>query len=161
MMIRPELSADVRRIYDVTQSAFPTPDEAELVNRLRADGDSIISLVAVEADRIIGHAVFSKMEAPFKALGLGPVSVVPEAQGAGVGSALINAGIELARAKGLQCIFCLGDPNYYQRFGFSVSQASDFASPYVGPHFMALFLDAGLSVRQGPVAYAPAFGALG
>jgi putative acetyltransferase len=78
---------------------------------------------------------------------------------AGVGSALIRAGIEEARAQGWEAIFVLGDPDYYRRFGFDAGLAARFDCAYASPYLMALALRDDLPAR-GHVAYAPAFARL-
>jgi putative acetyltransferase len=104
--------------------------------------------------------MFSRMTAPFRALGMAPVSVVPAHQGKGIGSALIEEGLKRAHALGYAGAFVLGDPAYYQRFGFRVDLARGFASPYAGDHFMVRALGASLPALTGRVEYAPAFAAL-
>ncbi len=161
MLIRPETAADHAAIRAVVSAAFARPDEADLVEQLRRNGDAAISLVAEAEGAVIGHVLLSPMAAPFAALGLAPLSVLPAHQRSGVGSALMHAAIDTARASGAAAIFLLGNPGYYQRFGFSAAAAKPFASPYAGPHFMALPLVAPLPATQGAVAYAAAFGGLG
>jgi len=126
MEIRPETPKDYECIYALTNVAFefmPYSDgtEAECINKLRADGDLKLSLVAVEQGDIVGHIAFSPA---FIAgiskgwFGLGPVSVLPGRQRAGIGSMLINSGIEtLKKRKASGCVL-IGNPNYYGRFGF-------------------------------------------
>lgn len=161
MQIRPETPADHAAIRAVITAAFARADEADLVEQLRHDGDAAISLVA-EADGVLsGHVLLSPMTAPFAALGLAPLSVLPAHQRQGVGNALMHAAIDAARATGAAAIFLLGDPAYYRRFGFSTEAAKPFASPYAGPHFMALPLVDPLPATHGAVAYAAAFGGLG
>jgi putative acetyltransferase len=77
--MRDEKQADSEAIHELVAAAFRRPDEAVLVDCLRSDGASVISLVAVESYEIVGHVLFSRMTAPFRALGLGPVSVKPRA----------------------------------------------------------------------------------
>jgi putative acetyltransferase len=101
--IRPEETADIPAIHEVVTAAFGRDMEADLVDRLRSDGDSVISLVAVDVGgRIVGHALFSRMTAPFQALALAPVSVIPDRQGSGIGRRLIRAGLERAAQGGWQ-----------------------------------------------------------
>jgi putative acetyltransferase len=158
MNIRDEQAADRMAIRAVVTAAFGRAMEADLVDWLRDDGDNAISLVAEERGAIVGHVMFSPMTAPFRALGLGPVAAQPKRQRAGLGGALIRAGLVRARDAGWQGVFVLGDPGYYRRFGFDAGLAKDFASPYAGPHLMALALDGGpLPARSGAIAYAPAF----
>jgi putative acetyltransferase len=159
--IRDETPEDVAAIRAVVEAAFGQPAEADLVDRLRADGDSIISLVADDDGQIVGHILFSKLAAPFRALGLAPVSVLPDRQNAGIGSRLILEGLVRASRSGWQGVFVLGEPEYYGRFGFDAALARNFTSPYAGRYFMALALNSELPVTAGNVTHAPAFAALG
>lgn len=158
LTIRSETPADVTAIRALLVSAFPDASEARLVDALRDTGDLILSLVAARAANVVGCAQFSRMNAPFKALALGPVAVAAEERRRGIAAMLIREGIERARRGGWEAVFCLGDPLYYSRFGFSSELATGFFSPYAGPHFMVLPLDpAGLPAAGGAVHYAPAF----
>ncbi|HEY1613190.1 MAG TPA: N-acetyltransferase [Rhizomicrobium sp.] len=160
LVIRDETEADGPAIHDVQIAAFASGAEAQLVEALRSDGDLVFSVVAVLGGSIVGHAAFSRMNAPFKALGLGPVGIVTERQGQGVGTALILAGLTRAAAANWRCIFVLGGVDYYARFGFACDAAAGFRCHYAGPHFMALALNGPLPVATGEVAYPRAFEAL-
>jgi putative acetyltransferase len=160
MIIREEELRDEAAIYDVVRAAFGQTAEAELVDELRADSDSTISLVAVDHDLIIGHVMLSKMKAPFKALGLAPVSVWPNRQRAGIASSLVREALTRVRQGSWDAVFVLGDPAFYRRFGFDPELASRFISPYAGPHLMVLSMKNGLPATTGRIDYAPAFAAL-
>jgi len=158
MHIRPAHDADAGAIRAVQQAAFPGPEEADLVERLVAAEDAMISLVAEVEGRVVGHVMFSKMVEPKDTLGLGPVGVDPAAQGQGVGEGLIREGLARAAGLGWLGVFVLGDPAYYGRFGLSAAAAEPFSSPYAGPHFMAMALRPdGLAGKSGPATYALAF----
>jgi len=132
------------------------------VAQLRKDGDAVISLIAVEGGNVVGHVMFSRMSAPFRALGLAPVSVDPHWRNQGISARLIEEGLKQAKATGWEGIFVVGDPAYYQRFGFSANAAEGFESPYAGPYLMVLALNEdGLPSRSGRIDYAPAFSSLG
>jgi putative acetyltransferase len=77
--IRPEVLADRAAIHRLHLESFPTAAEADLVDALRDDGDAVLSLVAHEGVDVVGHVLFSRMTAPFRALGLAPVAVLPAA----------------------------------------------------------------------------------
>ena len=165
MNVRPAQAADAAAIRAVHLHAFPTSAEADLVERLERDGDSVISLVA-EDGGIIGHVLLSRMEAQadgraINALGLAPVAVLPERQRQGIGSSLIEAALREARKLRADIIFLLGEPAYYGRFGFDAQAARPFASPYAGPYFHALALAQLPPVASGLATYAPAFAELG
>lgn len=164
MRIQPESWNDADGIRAVHLAAFPTSAEADLVRMLNEDLDSKISLVASLDREIVGHVLLSRMQVEgdgrsFRALGLGPVAVMPERQKQGIGSALICKALERAEAGGEEIVFVLGDPDYYRRFGFTPEAAAPFASPYAGPYFMARVFRVDLPAG-GTAAYAPAFAKL-
>jgi putative acetyltransferase len=162
MIIRSEAQGDIAAIRAIEEAAFPRSVEAKLVDDLRDAGDSVFSLVAVEDKTIIGHAMFSRLRAPFPALALGPVAVLPDRQRMGVGSRLIREGIARSEAGGWLGIFVLGDPAFYRRFGFDAGKASGFTSPYAGPHWMTLSIGRSeLPTDAGSIQHAPAFAKLG
>jgi len=158
--VRDESPDDWKAVYQVVSSAFGRLSEAELVGELREAGDSVVSLVADDDGQITGHVLLSKMDAPFPALALAPVSVIPTRQRSGIGSALIKRAVSRARDEGWAAIFVLGDPNYYKRFGFDQEAAAGFTSPYAGRHFMVLKLSPSLPATTGVLRHAPAFAAL-
>jgi putative acetyltransferase len=159
-MIREETLADCAAIRRVHLESFPSSAEADLVDGLRADGDIRLSLVAEEGGAIVGHVLFSRMTAPFRALGLAPVAVLPSCRRRGVAARLIETGLTLAAARGWEAVFVLGDAAYYGRFGFEAAAAARYGNPYAGPHFMMKTLTP-LSITEGRVDYAPAFARLG
>jgi len=157
--IGPETEADERALYLLNSAIFGKPAEAQLVNDLRAEGALALSLVARFERAYLGHCAFSTLKAPFPAWALAPLAVRETVRRQGIGEALVRAGIAQARARGVGALFVLGDPAYYDRFGFSVSAARGYKSPYSGPQFQMLNLS-GKPLPQGPVTYAPAFAKL-
>lgn len=160
MIIKDEAAADRTAIHALVQSAFGHADEAKLVDALRADGELVVSLVAIEDDRIVGHIALSPLQSPRRALALAPLAVAAGHRRQGIGAALIDAALARARTLPADMIFVLGDPAYYGRFGFTTSAADPYDSMFTGPHFMALALTA-TQPKSAPVIYARAFGALG
>jgi len=160
MLIRDEEPGELPAIRGVVEAAFGQRQEADLVDRLRADGDGVLSLVAVDGGKVVGHVLFSEMTAPFRALALAPVSVVPERQRSGIGSRLIRAGLSRAEEDGWVGVFVLGEPDYYGRFGFDAVRARGFESPYAGPYLMVRALGRELPVTTGTIGHAPAFASL-
>ena len=161
MIIRDEEPADIEAIHALVAAAFGSAGEAGLVDQLRRDGDLAISLVAAEGSTLFGHIAFSRMVAPFPALGLAPLAVRPARQKQGIGAGLIAAGLSRAETAGWRAAFVLGDNAYYEKFGFDPALAAGFTCVYAGPHLMARAFNGALPVTTGPVAYAPAFAALG
>jgi putative acetyltransferase len=163
--IRGATAGDSASIRAVHVAAFPTAAEAALVEQLERDGDAVLSLVALEDERIVGHILMSRMTAegdgrPLRAVGLAPVAVLPERQGQGIGSRLVRAAVERMREAGEALVFLVGEPAYYRRFGFEASTAAPFASPYAGRHFLALSLDGAAVPSAGRADYAPGFAGL-
>ncbi len=162
MKIRPEISDDSQLVRELHLISFPNADEADLVDQLHANGDAIISLVARSGNEVVGHVMYSRMNAPFKALGLAPVAVHPDYRRQGIADRLIRNGIEQAKLSEWEGMFVLGEPAYYQRFGFSAAHAEKFQSPYAGPYLMALGLQgSALPTLFGKIEYASAFTKLG
>jgi putative acetyltransferase len=156
LRLRPANVNDAAGIRAVHEAAFGRADEANLVKALQDSGSIRISLVAMQSKDIVGHILFSKMEAPFPALGLGPVAVLPREQRRGIGSKLILEGLQRAMEEGWKGVFVVGEPRFYERFGFSIRQASGFGCTYSGPFFMVKALSE-LPTSTGSVEYAAAF----
>ncbi len=158
MIVREELEKDHQAVRDVTLAAFDHAAEADLVDALRESGELVLSLVAEMESEIVGHIAFSGLQAPAECLALAPVSVLPEHQNHGIGKALIMEGLARAKRNGWQGVFVLGEPEYYQRFGFTTATAKNFATPYPKKYFMALeLIPEALSTRSGEVIYAQPF----
>jgi putative acetyltransferase len=140
---RPEETNDIEQIREVVRAAFPTAAESRLVNALRASGKAMISLVAVQEDRVLGHILFSPVStAPSgeaKGLGLAPVAVHPTVQSRGIGSKLIQEGLRLCKELGYDYCVVLGDPKYYRRFGFEKASQFGIQNEYgVDEEFMVI-----------------------
>lgn len=126
MIIRKESVADIESITEVTIAAFknhPISNQTEkfIITALR-DADALtISLVAEINARVVGHIAFSPViisDGTKDWYGLGPISVLPEYQRRGIGKSLIKSGLSSLKELGGQGCALVGDPNYYQRFGF-------------------------------------------
>ena len=161
-IIRPEQSADAEAIRHVTYEAFRNKpfadgDEHELVGVLRDSGALAVSLVADLDGSIIGHVAFSPATVADGSAGwyaLGPASVLPEFQGAGVGSALITEGIQQIETLGARGCILTGNRNYYARFGFkSAPELAPSNEP--AEYFMIRIM--GGSEPQGPFRFHEAF----
>lgn len=143
--IRPERPDEAAAIRNVLDAAFGGPAEGDLVDRLRAAGDLVLALVAVENDAVVGYIAWPRLliETPRdvrNAVALAPLGVAPSHQRAGIGSALTRASLTQLKENGERLAFVVGDPLFYQRFGFSLEAARAFVSDYAGEYFMALTL---------------------
>jgi len=168
--IRPATGGDVAAIDALLRRAFPAPDEAMLVQRLCVAGDMVLTMVADDEDSgaLAGVVVFSRMQAeiagkPIAAVALAPLAVEAAWRGQGVGEALVQAGLAQLTDAGAMLCFVLGEPDYYERFGFATDWAQGFASPYAGDYLMALPLQGGAMPcgERGAATHAPAFAQLG
>lgn len=139
---------------------FPTPDEADLVERLRESGATVIEFLAEADGRIVGAVVLSAMQQPEGTLGLGPVVVDASFRRNGIAASLIESGLALAAADDWRGVFVLGDLSYYGRFGFSADAAEGFAAPYPREHFGLAILDPDDPPAGAEAVYAAPFSTL-
>jgi putative acetyltransferase len=161
---RPETADDVSAIREVNVAAFPTADEADLVEALRASDAWVEGLSIVTEDRegtVVGHALLTRCHvdgAP--ALALAPCAVLPRLQKSGAGSAAIRAGLEAAHAKRENLVLVLGHAEYYPRFGFTPASAFGIRASFDVPDeaLMALALDPNTETPRGTIAYPAPFG---
>ena len=164
LTIRPERPADIPAIRRVIEAAM-RPAEADLVEALRSVYPGLISLIAALEGQVVGHILFSPItiQTPkdtLPGLGLGPLAVLPELQRQGIGSALVQRGLDICREQGHARICVLGHRDYYPRFGFA--PASKFALHWEHKanldDFMVLALTPGaLDGVQGIIRYLPEF----
>lgn len=143
-MIRSELQADFASIRSIHCAAFHRDTEANLVESLRTNNHLLVSLVAVAGTQRVGHAAFSCVQIDGETIlgaGLAPVAVTPSHQGCGVGQLLVRAGLGACREKGILYAVVLGEPAYYQRFGFQPATHWHLTNEYgAADEFMAIEL---------------------
>ena len=151
----------------VNELAFaPSVAEARLVELLRNEGAHVpdLCLVAEEDGIVVGHILFSRatLGSGHVALALAPMAVVPERQGAGIGSALVREALRRSRESEHGLVVVLGHPGYYPRFGFEPAGALGIKAPFDVPPeaWMALRLPAYRPELRGLVTYADAFAAV-
>src|SRR5262245_24345952 len=142
------------------------PTRPKIVEAVR-DDDGSFALVAEEEGAVVGHVQFSRAWiGEVAVLALGPVGVLPDRRGRGVGSELIREGLEEARSRGEAAVILLGDPAFYPRFGFEPASAFGLSNPYTGvlPDGFEIaeedFMVARLAEARlaGEVRWHPAFG---
>ncbi|MFE9375130.1 GNAT family N-acetyltransferase [Streptomyces sp. NPDC006855] len=162
---RPEAPADRDTVHGVNTAAFPTRDEADLVDALRADPEAWLpelSHVAEASDgSLAAYALLTRCrvgDAP--ALALAPVAAVPAYQRQGAGQAVVRAALEAARERGEALVLVLGHPEYYARFGFRPASRYGIRPGFEVPDeaMMALVLDDSVPVPAGLIRYPAAFG---
>lgn len=124
MLIRNEAPGDIPAISGLVKEAFATlaqstGAEAGIVERLRAENGLILALVAEDEGEVVGYLAASVARVGAQqGWGLiGPLAVLPSMQGQGIGTALMAEALRRLRqiCRGAALV---GDPTYYQRFGF-------------------------------------------
>jgi putative acetyltransferase len=145
-MIRAELPGDREAIHKLHAQAFGSGAEGDLVDAIRAHRGMEISLVAEECGEIIGHVLFTAVlltgqNTIQRGAALGPVAVVPDCQGRGIGSSLIRRGLKVLQERNCPVVVVLGDPEFYSRFGFVPATQFNLESKYDKEHFMALLFE--------------------
>ncbi len=165
LKVRTEKPGDVPFVHELNTLAFPTEAEANLVDVLRENAQSVISLVAIDDNAIVGHIMFTPVElcgaSSLNIMGLAPMAVTPDRQRCGIGSALVSQGLDRCGTIGAGAVIVLGHPAYYPRFGFAPASPMNIDCEYVVPDeaFMVLELTAGyLSGAEGTIRYLDAFG---
>jgi len=168
MEIRPATPDERSPIESVVAAAFaeePGGRVSRLLRTLDATGATRASLVAVDGERIVGHVQLSRSwldarPALVEVLVLSPLSVVPDRQGEGIGTALIRAALDEARRRGASAVFLEGSWDYYGRRGFQAATPLGFQRPsprVPDPAFQVALLAAHEPWMIGPLVYCEAF----
>lgn len=164
MLIRPERDDDHAAVHALNVSAFESSGEAKLVERLRREADSVVSLVAEDDGTVVGHIMFTPVtlsnHPDFQIMGLGPMAVASTHRRQGVGSALVRGGLERCNQMGCGAVVVLGHPEYYPRLGFRPAVKYGLACEYDAPPeaFMVAELQPNyLTGVSGTVSYHVAF----
>ena len=125
-----EKENEFSEIYDLVKIAFQTSenadgDEQDYVNNLRKSNNYIpeLALTIKEGIKIIGHIMLTKTiitrgNEKLDALLLSPVCTQLEYRNKGIASMLIRHSFSLAKDLGFKAVFLVGEPEYYERFGF-------------------------------------------
>lgn len=173
MIVRQQQADDYEAIRHVYAEAFRRPrfrppqdtgdpPEVGVFDALWEAGDVIseLSFTALVDRRVIGHVTASRATVDTeKVVAVGPIGVLPENQGTGIGSALMHALLAAADAGGVPLVALLGAPEYYGRFGFRPAQELGVMAPEPewGDAFQARPLTAYTESVAGRFRYAPAF----
>jgi putative acetyltransferase len=139
MNIRLAQETDLDSILKVIETAFSDEENKVIMNFVQelsreVTSPSIKSLVAEVDNQVIGYVsyspIFLKSDSSISAYILAPLAVFPEQQKQGIGSNLINAGIDMLTKDGVGVLLVYGDPAYYGRFGFKEDVGHSFVPPY-------------------------------
>lgn len=140
-IIRNEEPSDYRIVEEVTREAFWNNhvqgcDEHYLMHIMRSSNCFIpeLDFVAEIDGKIVGNIVYTKAKvvddsgSEHEVISFGPISVLPDFQGVGIGIALIEHTKKIAKNLGYNAIFIYGDPDYYSKTGFIAAEKYDIAS---------------------------------
>lgn len=163
MIIRDEEFDDVGVIGSVTTSAFKdvphsSQTEAFIISALRRSNALTVSLVAMQKGELVGHVAFSPVLIGGNEVGwygLGPVAVRPDHQRQGIGAALVREGLARLDAMGADGCVVLGDPVFYNRFGFR--SGTGLVLPGVPPEYFQALAFRDVPMAGGEVAYHQSF----
>jgi putative acetyltransferase len=161
VVLREEDPRDARQVRDLLESSFPGSAEANLVNRLRSDGDIVLSLVAEDQGVVVGYVAFSRLFVEgsggkrFRAVALAPLALYPEYQQQGIATRLVHEAHACLAALGETLSVVLGERHFYGRFGYSNRRVENFTSEYQSPYLMALSF--GAAPSEGRLVYPSAF----
>lgn len=171
MIVSPHQSEDYEAAKHIYAEAFRRPEEGSeslplevpLFEALWEAGDALpeLSFTAHTESGAVGHVTASRATVGSEpVVAVGPIGVLPEHQGKGIGSALMEALLAAADAANVPLVVLLGSPRYYSRFGFRPAEQLGVTSPDAawGDAFQARPLTAYTARIAGPFRYAPAFG---
>lgn len=160
--IRQEVASDVQNIRFLISEAFlnalhTSHTEHLIVDALRDSGNLTISLVAEVNGQIIGHVAISPVsisDGSQNWYGLGPIAVIPEYQGMGIGSQLVEQGLASLRDRGASGCMLVGNPEYYSRFGFKAEPS--LVLPNIPPEYFQA-ISFGAQIPSGIVSFHESF----
>ena len=153
ILVRPENEKGIKNIYYINSRAFGRNDEGDLVDKLRGELSPFISLVAENEGHKAGHILFTPVtvkDSPLKAVGLGPMAVLPEYQ----------EGLCECRARRMEAVFVLGEGEYYTKYGFEPASDRGLywrSDDYAEYFFVFELVDGSLDGVTGEVRYHPAY----
>ena len=161
---------DIAALFERTFAASDGAEEGAVIGKLATDlmrmtpKDDILVYLSQDAGTLTGAIIFSRLSYSEDARSvyvLGPVAVVPEMQGQGVGQALLRYGLDGLREAGVDIALTYGDPQYYGRVGFAPITEADVAAPYPLQHpqgWLGQSLDGGFDLPvKGACTCVPAF----
>ena len=167
-LIRTEQTHDYQQVKNILLRAFLTDAEARLTEKLRHSEEFIpeLSLVAEIDGKLVGHMIITRGyiqdgDKKHGVAALGPLSVNPDNQRTGIGTALVQEGLLRCSKLAISLVFLIGHPSYYPRHGFVQARPYGFELKQFqvdDPVFMVYeALQGALASYQGEFRYSTAF----
>ncbi len=153
LVIRETTSGEITQLLKLYPQAFPDEELRPVVSALLEVGPEVLSLARFDGDALVAHVLFTicgTEEGDLTGALLAPLGVMPLLQRQGLGSLLVRAGLERLEKRGIRQVFVLGDPAYYQRFGFSPER--QVLTPYPIPEDWADALQSMPLAARPPLA---------
>ena len=148
---------DALAISILLSGAFEGPEEGQLVQSLRDSGEMTLEMVAVDGMRLVAYVGFPALIEPKGWLALAPLAVRHDLQGKGVGSELVRRALDHLSQDAHPAVLVLGDPDYYEHFGFSVEAAAKVKSAYPSEYLGLFPIDPSTVGLEVEAIYPPAF----
>ena len=156
--IREEQYSDQDAVRRINEIAFEQGPEAAIVDKLRTSCKEYCSFVAVNKDTVIGHIVFTPVTidgSNLIGMGLAPMAVLPSYQKQGIGSSLVQHGLQHLQQSGCPFVIVLGHPEYYPRFDFEPASRYNLKSQWESvpdEAFMVIVFDRNVLPMEGGIA---------
>jgi len=166
LTVREETAEDVDVVRRVVAAAFGGEQVPELLDGLRESVAWLgLSYVAEEKGEVVAHVAYSRgwVDMPNKLLEvlvLSPMSVRPDRQRVGIGSALVRETMDRLLERSEPLVFLEGDPGYYSRLGFVAGEELGFTAPSVRiprPAFQVATLTGYQDSMSGALVYPDVF----
>ena len=138
VLFEPHYARQVIRLFTDVFSTSEGADEGKLIGKLAEEmiyqtpSSELIGCIAKQSNAIVGAILFTRFVVPSRqrAFMLSPVAVSTDAQGTGVGQALITFGLTYLKKQGVELVFTYGDPAYYRKTGFARISENIVQPPY-------------------------------
>ncbi len=158
MKIRKLTPENYPKVTALLRQAFPdSTEEVRLVENLHKNGREVHEWVCIHVNSVIAYIAFTKAYNGSDVCGLhlAPLAVKPEFQKQGVGSELLRFALRQEAIKD-STLFVLGDPRFYQKFGFELCAMPRCPFDKKNRHFLSI---RNAASQQFTVGYEPEFGA--
>lgn len=156
MKIRKVAEENRAKVYALLRRAFPGSNyEADLVRKFHEQGTPLHEWVCIHTNKVIAYIAFSNAYQGDKVCGLhlAPMAVAPDFQKQGIGSELLRFALRQEQIK-TQPLFVLGEPRYYQKFGFEPCRLPICPFDKDNAHFLSMRNEA---TTRFTVGYEPEF----